>query len=446
MRLLDPLFGSSAMNDVFSDAAQLRAMLDFERALAAAQARSGLIPDAAAHAIASCARVELLDASAIAQATMLSANPAIPLVKQLTAIVEKQDPEAAGFVHWGATSQDLNDTALVIQMRQAFTIIESDLDSLQVGVRALAEEYRLTPLAGRTLMQQALPTSFGLKLAGFVDAIDRHSERLEQVRRRMLVVQFGGAVGTLAALGTKGREVAGALAEELSLAFPDLPWHSHRDRVAEVACMLGLLAGTLGKMARDLSLHMQTEISEVFEPAAQGRGASSTMPHKRNPVSSAVVLAAATRIPGLVSTMLAAMLQEDERGLGSWHAEWETLPEIFRLTAGALNQLATIVPRLKIDTARMRQNLEASHGLIFAEAVAMALAKEVGRSQAHTWMEAASRRARETGQHLREVLEQDPGISKMLSPQDLDRLFDPGNYLGAAGEFVDQVLARRSKS
>jgi 3-carboxy-cis,cis-muconate cycloisomerase len=232
------------------------------------------------------------------------------------------------------------------------------------------------------------------------------------------------------------------VAEELGLALADVPWHSHRDRLAETACMLGLCAGTLGKMARDLSLHMQTEISEVFEPAAKGRGGSSTMPHKQNPVSSAVVLAAATRIPGLVSTMLAAMQQEDERGLGTLHAEWETLPEIFRLTGGALNQLATIVPRLKVDPARMRQNLEASRGLVFAEAVAVALAKQVGRSQAHAWVERASQETRETGRHLRTVLEEDPRICERLSRADLDRLFAPENYLGAAGEFIDQVLAR----
>jgi 3-carboxy-cis,cis-muconate cycloisomerase len=270
---------------------------------------------------------------------------------------------------------------------------------------------------------------------------------LKQTRERVLVLEFGGAVGTLAALGEKGEQVAQALAEELGLEVPDVPWHSHRDRVAEAACTLGLCAGTLGKIARDLSLHMQTEVSELFEPVSEGRGASSSMPHKQNPVASAIVLAAATRIPGLVGTMLSAMIQEDERGLGTWHAEWETLPEIFRLTAGALNQLATIVPRLKIDPARMLENLEASRGLVFSEAVAVALGRQVGRSQAQAWVEQASRRVKQSGRHLREVLEQDPEVAKRLTPADLDRLFAPENYLGAASGFVDRVVARsRSKS
>jgi len=391
MALLDPLFGSAAMDEVFSDAARLQRMLDFEAALARAEVRCGVIPATAAAAIASKCKVELIDTNALATATADSLNPAIPLVKQLTALVAKDDPEASRFVHWGATSQDANDTGLVLQMRQAFDILAADLGALCEGLTVLAEKHRSTPIAGRTLMQHALPTTFGGKIAGWLDAMNRHRGRFAETRARVLVLQFGGAVGTLAALREKGLQVAEALAEELHLGLPDMPWHTQRDRVAEAATTLGLCTGTLGKIARDISLHMQTEISEVFEPAGEGRGGSSTMPHKRNPVSAAVVLSAATRVPGLVSTMLSAMVQEDERGLGNWHAEWETLPEIFRLTAGALHQMATIVPHLEVDAARMKLNLDATQGLIFAEAVSMALASHIGKSAAHTLVEAASR-------------------------------------------------------
>jgi 3-carboxy-cis,cis-muconate cycloisomerase len=445
MALLDPLFGSAAMSAVFSDAARLQRMLDFEAALARAEARCGVIPAAAAEEIAAQCKAELIDANALSAATAVSLNPAIPLVKQLTALVAKEDPEAARFVHWGATSQDANDTGLVLQIRQAFDILQADIAVLGASLAQQAQKYRSTPMAGRTLMQHALPTTFGAKVAGWLDAINRHRERFAETRIRVLVVQFGGAVGTLAALGDKGLQVAEALAAELHLALPALPWHTQRDRVAEVATTLGLCTGTLGKMARDISLHMQTEIAEIFEPAGEGRGGSSTMPHKRNPVSAAIVLSAATRVPGLVSTMLSAMVQEDERGLGNWQAEWETLPETFRLTAGAIHQMATIVPDLEVDVARMRRNLDATQGLIFAEAVAVAMGKHIGKPAAHELLEAASRRARESGKHLREVLSQNRVVAEHLTAADLERLFAPENYLGVAQELVDRVVNARRK-
>ncbi len=441
MTLLDALFGSSAMDEVFSDEARLQRMLDFEAALAKAEAACGVIPATAAQTIASKCKGNLVDAVALANATALALNPAIPLVKQLTALVAKDDAEAARFVHWGATSQDVNDTGLVLQIRQAFDLLEADLESLRDSLIQLAQKYRSTPIAGHTLMQHALPTTFGVKVAGWLDAMNRHRERLAQTRKRVLVLQFGGAVGTLAALKGKGLPVAQALATELQLELPVAPWHAQHDRVAEVAVTLGLCVGTLGKIARDISLHMQTEIAEVFEPTGEGRGGSSTMPQKRNPVTAGVVLSAATRVPGLVSTMLSAMVQEDERGLGNWHAEWETLPQIFRLTGGALHQMATIVPRLKIDAERMRRNLDATHGLIYAEGVAMALGNHMGKSAAHTLVESASRQARESGKHLREVLAQTKTVTEHLTSADLDQLFAPENYLGAAKEFADRVIA-----
>ena len=320
-----------------------------------------MIPKAAAPAIEARCQANLFDFEALARAAALSGNTAIPMVKALTALVGKKDRHAAGYVHWGATSQDAMDTGLVLQLRNAFELIDADLARLADALARLAKKHKRTPMAGRTWLQQALPVTLGLKAAGALSSVERHRARLHELRARVLVIQFGGAAGTLASLGNRGLDIAKALAAELKLGVPDIPWHAHRDRVAEVATTLGLLVGTLGKIARDVSLLMQTEISEAFEPAAPGRGGSSTLPHKRNPVGCAVVLAAATKVPALVSVMLAAMVQEHERGLGNWHAEWETLPEICMLSAGALEQLTQVIEGLEIDTARMRRNLDVTH-------------------------------------------------------------------------------------
>ncbi len=441
MRLLDPLFRSDPVEACFSDRARLQGMLDFEAGLARAEASVGLIPAEAAPAIAARCRAELFDAVEIAHAAALAGNPAIPLVRQLTALVEKEDRDAARFVHWGATSQDAIDTGFMLQLRGALSRIEAELFRLGDALAKLAEAHRSTPVAARTLLQQALPTTLGLKAAGWLDAVDRHADRLAELQRRALVLQLGGAAGTLAALGSKGPDVAAALAEELKLRAPELPWHAQRDRLAEVATGLGLCTGSLGKIARDLSLAMQTEVGELHEKAAPGRGGSSTLPHKRNPVAAAVVLAAATRVPGLVATMLFAMVQEEQRGLGGWHAEWETLPEIVGLLGGALHQLSEAIAGIEVDPARMRANLEATQGLIFAEAVQMALGGVLGRAQAHELVEAACRRARAERRHLREILAADRTAAKHLSPEELQRLFDPQQYLGAADVWIDRALA-----
>ncbi len=446
MNLLDPLFRSPAVDNVFTDRAALQGMLDFEVALARAEARIGVIPASAAAAIASKCRAELFDTASLAQGAARAGNIAIPLVKHLTALVTKKDKQAAHFVHWGATSQDVIDTGRILQLRQALDLIARDLDSLAQPLGALAQKHRSTLITGRTWMQHALPTTLGVKIAGWLDAIVRNRGRLNETRKRCLVLQFGGAVGTLAALGSRGPDVASLLAAELGLGLPDMPWHSHRDRIAEIGVTLGLCAGTVGKIARDLSLHMQTEIAELFEPAGEGRGGSSTMPHKRNPVSSAVMLQAAIRVPGLVSSLLTSMMQEDERGLGGWHAEWEILPDIVQLTAGAIHHLAVIVPNLEVDVQRMRKNLDMTHGLIFAEAVSMALGAKIGRAQAHEIVEAACARARKDKRDLRTILSADPKVGEQLSTADLDRLFDPRNYLGAAEEYVYRVVeASRDK-
>ncbi len=432
------------MREIFSDQARLQGMLDFEAALARSEARLGVIPKAAAPAIEAQCRAELFDIEALARAAVLSGNTAIPMVKALTALVGKKDKQAAGYVHWGATSQDAMDTGLILQLRGAFVSIDADLVRLADALARLANKHKRTPMAGRTWLQQAVPVTFGLKAAGALSAVERHRARLRELRGRVLVIQFGGAAGTLASLGDRGLDIAKALAGELKLGVPDIPWHAHRDRVAEVAAMLGLLVGTLGKIAYDVSLLTQTEVGEAFEPAAPGRGRSSTMPHKRNPVGCAVVLAAATKVPGLVSVMLAAMVQEHERGLGNWHAEWETLPEICMLSAGALAQVSRMMEGLEIDTARMRHNLDGTHGLILAEAVAAALAPRLGREAAYGLIEEACRGAVEQNKPLRDVLAKDAMVGKLLSVNELDRLFDPANYLGVAEQFVGRVLASRS--
>jgi 3-carboxy-cis,cis-muconate cycloisomerase len=444
MNLLDPLFRSQEVERIFSNRATLQGMLDFEAALARAEARSGYIPASAASAIEAKCRAELYDLAALARATADAGNLAIPLVKHLTILVAQKEKSAARYVHWGATSQDAIDTGRVLQMRQALLIISSELDHLASELAILAHKNRSTLLPARTWMQQALPTSFGFIAAGWLDAVDRHRLRLGETQQNCLVLQFGGAVGTMAALGTRGLDVAKNLAKELQLTLPTVPWHSHRDRMAEIATTLGLCAGTLGKIARDISLHTQTEVAELFEPAGEKRGGSSTMPQKRNPVTSAVVLATATRVPGLVGAMLAAMVQEEERGLGSWHAEWETLPEIVRLTGGALHHLTEAISGLEIDARRMRSNLDLTRGLIYSEAISMALAEKLGHLKAHELVRAACQRAQEARRDLRAVLAEDVEVKNLLSEADLERLFAPANYLGLAEQFIDRVLAASS--
>ncbi|HJZ60111.1 MAG TPA: 3-carboxy-cis,cis-muconate cycloisomerase [Gemmataceae bacterium] len=440
----DPLFTTDAMRAVFSDRGRLHGMLDFEAALARAEAAAGVIPEPAAGVIASHCRAELFDTEALARAGALAGNSAIPVVRELTAIVGRADPDAARYVHWGATSQDAMDTGLVVQLRSALDLIDADLGRLSDALATLAKDHKLTPLSGRTWLQHATPVTFGLKAAGWLGAVERHRARIRAMRPRVLALQFGGAAGTLDVLGEQGLRVAGVMADDLQLTLPDLPWHAHRDRPAEVAAALGLLVGTLGKVARDVSLMGQTEVGELAEPGEPGRGGSSAMPHKRNPVGSAVVLAAAARVPALVSVMLTAMVQDHERGLGGWHAEWETLPEICILTAGALAHLSRVMACLEVHPERMRENLGATHGLILAAAAAAALGRHLGRQPAHELVERACRRAVEDGRHLRAVLAEDPEVRAVLTDADLDRVFDAGDHLGLAGVFVDRVLANRA--
>ena len=443
--LLGHLFTTEEMRAIFSDERRIQAMLDFESALGRALARTGLAPQAVAARIQSKCDAKLFSMETIAQEAALSGNLAIPLVKQLTSLVTKADEKAGGFVHWGATSQDAIDTGTVLQLREALDLTDHALAKLCDVLARICETHKSTLVAGRTWLQQGPPVTLGLKACGWLAAIERHRERLREIQKRVLVLQFGGAVGTLAALGDKGPAVAAALADELKLALPNLPWHTHRDRFAEVATTMGLLVGSLGKIARDLSLMGQTEVGEVAEPPGAGRGGSSTMPHKRNPVGSAVVLAASIRVPALVSVMLTSMVQEHERGLGGWHAEWETLPEICTLTAGALAHLTTVLNGLEIDSAKMNANLEITHGLIMAEAVAVALAEKIGRMPAHKILEKASKRSAENSQPLQSVLMEDAEVRQHLSAEDIKCLLEPKNYMGSAEIMVDKVLAARKQ-
>lgn len=429
------------MRRVCDDAATLQHMLDFEAALARAEAAAGVIPPSAVAPIAAACRAERFDMTELAEAATRSGNLAIPLVKALTADVAKADAQAARYVHWGATSQDVIDTATMLGLRAAIDVLVDDLDRAIAGFAKLARQHRDTAAVARTWLQHALPMPFGLKLAEYAAALQRSKARLNRLRSETLALQFGGAAGTLAALGHKGLVVAEQLAAELKLPLPEAPWHTHRDRIAEAASAFAILTGSCGKIARDVSLLMQTDVAEAFEPAGEGRGGSSTMPHKRNPVAASSALAAATMAPNLAATIFAAQVQDHERGAGSWPAEWPTLPMLQLVTSGALAAIVDIAEGLEVDAARMRVNLDATHGLIMAEAVTMALAEKIGKSDAHHLVEAASRRAVSERQHLREVVAKDAKITAHLSAKKIAELFEPMAYQGVSQALIDRLLA-----
>jgi 3-carboxy-cis,cis-muconate cycloisomerase len=439
--LLAPLLSSAAMRGVCDDTAYLQHMLDFEAALARAQAAVGIIPQSAVGPIAAACRAEAFDLAALAEAVTRSGNLAIPLVKTLTANVAKADAEAARYVHWGATSQDVIDTATMLGVRAGIDALLTDLDRAIAGFAKLARLHRSTAMVARTWLQHALPMPFGLKLAEYAAALHRSRTRLKRLRSEALALQFGGAAGTLAALGDQGLVVAEKLAAELELLLPEAPWHTHRDRIAEAASVFAILAGSCGKIARDVSLMMQTDVAEAFEPAGEGRGGSSTMPHKRNPVACASALAAATMAPNLAATIFAAAVQDHERSAGPWHAEWPTLPTLQLVTSGALAAMVDIAEGLEVDVARMRANLDATHGLIMAEAVTMALAENIGKSDAHHLVEAASRKAVSEKLHLRDVLTKDPKVTMHLGPKKIAELFEPMAYQGVSQALIDRLLA-----
>jgi 3-carboxy-cis,cis-muconate cycloisomerase len=439
--LLAPMLSSAAMRAVCDDVACLQNMLDFEAALARAEAATDVIPASAAAPITQACKAGAFDLAALAEAATRSGNLAIPLVKALTANVAKADAEAARYVHWGATSQDVIDTATMLTLRAGIDALLADIGRAVAGFAALARQHRNTPVVARTWLQHALPMPFGLKLAEYAAALHRSRGRLQRLRRESLALQFGGAAGTLAALGDKGLLVAEKLAQELELSLPDAPWHTHRDRIAEAASVFAILAGTCGKIARDVQLMMQTDVAEAFEPSGEGRGGSSTMPHKRNPVAAATALGAAIMAPNLAATIFAAQIQDHERSAGPWHAEWPTLPSLLLVTSGALTGIVDIAEGLEVDAVRMRVNLGATNGLIMAEAVTMALAEKIGKSEAHHLVEAASKKAVAGKKGLRDVLANDTKVTVHLSAERLTQLFEPMAYQGVSQALIDRLLA-----
>ena len=441
--LLNPLFGDATVGEQLSDRARVQAMLDVEAALADVQADLDIIPRTAVAPIRAAAQADRYDLNAIAAEGAIDGILTIPLIRHLTKQVRTIDSGAARYVHWGATSQDIMDTALVLQLQRAMPPMLALLDRAAAAAAAHARRHIDTVMAGRTWLQQSTPVTFGLKAAGGLDALDRQRAALAIALDNTRVLQFGGASGTLAALGEQGVAVAERLASRLNLIAPDIPWHAHRDRLARFGCALGVTCGTLGKIARDVALLAQTEVGE----ATEGKGGrSSAMPHKQNPVGASVALAAAVSAPGLVATLLVAMPQEHERGLGGWQAEWETLPELVLLTAGASRAVATLLEELVVNETRMRENLLMTRGLIASEAVAMALAVHVGRSEAHRLVEEAARRARSAGGTFADALAADPAVTHHLTRADIDRHLAVEHYIGAARALVERVVRRSAGS
>jgi 3-carboxy-cis,cis-muconate cycloisomerase len=440
VRLIDTLASTEPLAELFSDHSILRAMLEFEVALARAEAMLGIIPRAAAEAITAAADPASFDTAELSRKALRAGTPSIPLVKMLRKNVTATDETAAGFVHWGATSQDVSDTALIILLKRAQPLIELDLARIEQALHGFSEQHKNTVMLGRTLLQAAPPITLGLKAAAWLAAIRRGRERLSRAFAEALVVQFGGAAGTLAALGDRGVNVAQELAFELGLGFPDAPWHTHRDRLAELVCASAILTGSLGKVARDISLLMQSEVAEVAEPQSEDRGGSSTMPHKRNPIGCAVTLAAANQTPGLVASYLSTMSQEHERAVGGSQSEWPTIAAVMQATSAAAASIAEISEGLKVDPHRMRRNLNATNGTIYAEKAAILLTTVLGRGKAHRLVEQATHRAVLENRQLSEVLAEIPEVLKCLGKTALEHLSVAEDYLGSAEAFRQRLL------
>lgn len=438
--LYGELFADSEMAALLDDRAALQGMLDFEAALARAEAEIGVIPATAADAIGAECKAELYDIATLGRAATLAGNPAIPLVKALTARVAAVDADAAKWVHYGATSQDVIDSGHAQQYGAAYRVILERAARLARALAALTKAHRDTPMIGRTFLQHAVPISFGLKAANWLGPVTSFHDDFMIYGHS--AHQLGGAAGSLASLGDQAEAVLKAFGRTMhSIGAVETPWHTERSRPARVAAGLGLIMGHLGKMAQDIALMAQTEIGELAEPEAPGKGGSSAMPHKRNPVLCTLILAAAKRAPGLVATMLATMPQEHERAMGGWHAEWRTMAELFTVAGSALNQMVMLIEGLQVFPERMRRNLDLTNGLVMAERVSLALAGAIGRGEAHHLLEEASRECVASGRHLRDVLAGNPALAGKLGSDELDRLFDPATYRGATDAIIDRVLA-----
>jgi 3-carboxy-cis,cis-muconate cycloisomerase len=462
--LVAGIFGRGGVDT--GDDAWLQAMLDTEAALARALERAGLAEPGAGAAVTAAAQADAFDAAELGRQAALTGNPVPALVRELSKLVP---PDAASAVHQGATSQDIIDTAAMLLARQALSAVAADVSVAADAAADLAAAHRDTVMIGRTLLQQAVPVTFGLVAAGWLTGLDDAHDALSRVRAERLAVQFGGAAGTLASLGGAGRRVAGLLAEELGLARPVVPWHTNRGRILDVAGACAGAAGMLGKIARDVTLLAQSEVAEVREgsgPASGGgqssggqsaggsggsrgeggRGGSSAMPHKRNPVGAVALLGCTRQVPGLTATLAAAAEQEHQRAAGAWHSEWQPFSHLLRVTGSAASWGAELLAGLEVDPARMRQNLDAARGLPMAEHIASVLAPALGRIAAHDLVAEASARAAEAGLQLRDALLDSPQISQRLEeagigPQQVESALDPADYLGCAGEFVDAALA-----
>jgi 3-carboxy-cis,cis-muconate cycloisomerase len=432
-------FGSEAMRAIFSDRSAIARYVEVEVALAAAEAKVGVIPKAAAAAIKRLARADAIDVAKLKAQTDLVGYPIVGVVHQLA----RQCGEAGRYVHWGATTQDIMDTATVLQIREALALVEADLTALDASLAALAGKHRDTVMAGRTHLQHALPVTFGYKAAVWRSMVVRHRQRLEELRPRVLVGQFAGAAGTLASLGDKGLAVHDALMDELGLGRPPTPWHVARDGMAETVSLLALIAGTLAKIATDVMLMMQTEVGEAFEPFVPGRGSSSTMPQKRNPIACEFIVALAKVVRQQAGLMLDALAADHERATGPWQLEWVAIPEAFIAAGGALKHARFLLDGLIVDAGRMRRNLDLTGGLIVAEAVMMALAAHTGRQDAHDIVYGACRAALDKGTTLLDELQRLPEVTRHLDKKRLAELTDPVNYLGSAGAMVDRALGRK---
>jgi 3-carboxy-cis,cis-muconate cycloisomerase len=436
------IYTTPAMRAVWSDENRIGQYLAFEAALAKVEAALGIVPkDAAAEIVKQC-DLKIIDMAKLKDATEAAGSPIIPVVKQIMAACKDKHGE---WVHWGATTQDVTDTGMVLQVQQALDLLEADLDGICDGLAALATKYRDTPMAGRSKLQQAVPVTFGYKMAAVLSAFQRHKERLAELRARVLVGSFGGAAGTLSSLGADGLKVHDALMDELKLGKSDISWHTVRDRFGETASFLGLVTATCAKIALDVKLLMQTEVQEVSEASKEGRGSSSTMPQKRNPISSVYITTQAAVVRHLVGAMLEAQVEDHERGSGPWEIEWVVLPDMFMLSAAVLGHARELVEGLQVNATKMRENLDITNGLIMSEAVTMGLGKTMGRDTAHHLVSKLGKEAMTVNRPLIELLAADKEIAKHADRKQLEALMDPANYLGVAGAMVDRVLAKHGK-
>ena len=436
------IFTTAAMRQVWSDENRVQKYLDFEKALAVAQARLKIIPQEACDEIVKHCDAKEYDFAKLKEATERIGYPVLPVVQQLVKLCKDKLGE---WSHWGATTQDITDTATVMQIREALDLVGAEIDGICDALAALAKKYRDTPMAGRSNLQQAVPITFGYKVATILAGFERHRERLEELKERVLVGEFGGAAGTLSSLGKEGLKCQVELMKELKLGQPAISWHTVRDCIAEVGCFLGLVTGSCGKIAFDVKLLMQTEVEEVYEPFHQGRGSSSTMPQKRNPISSVYITAQTAIVKQHVAALLEAMVEDHERATGPWEIEWITLPEIFMLSAGALAQTRFVVEGLQVNEKKMRENLYITKGLIMSEAVMMGLGAELGRNYAHDLVYDICREVVKTGRPLIDLLRRTRRSASTPTARKLEAMVDPANYLGVAGEMVDRVLAMRGK-